>query len=64
MFNKLFLALKSAFGLSHYSTIINLLVEMISLVEEEYVKDKDARNAAIDALIEILQEHKDKIPPA
>ena len=63
MFNKLFQAIKVGLGLSHYSTIINLLAEMMSLVEEEYVKDKDAKNAAIDALIEILQAHKNT-PPA
>lgn len=40
--------------------LVNTLISLLSFFTEDYIKDKDARNAAIDAVIEILQQQKDK----
>jgi hypothetical protein len=64
MFNTLFqLISKSILNvapMSHFANVITALEEVISLIGPSYVKDGNARDAAIDAIIEILQEHKTK----
>lgn len=60
MFNTLFALIKSKFALSSIQTIASHIDDIVSLFEKEYLNDKDAKNAAIDAVIEILQQHKDK----
>jgi hypothetical protein len=57
MFNALFLACPS---IGHFSTVISILENLIGHFSAEYAVDKNAKNAAIDAMIEILQSHKDK----
>lgn len=58
MFNKLFDLFQKSHALSHMSTICYKIESIIDLFEEEYMKDKNTKDAAIDALIEILQKHK------
>lgn len=60
MFNSLFLLIKSEFALSHIQDISGHIGEILSLFSADYMNDKNAKNAAIDAVIEILQQHKDK----
>jgi hypothetical protein len=60
MFNKLFDLLEKDSGLAHMGEIITSLDGVLSLIGPAYLKDGDMRDAAIDALIEILQEHKTK----
>lgn len=55
MFNKLF----AAFG--HYAPFghaVELLNNLLDHFECDYIKDKNSKDAAIDAVIEILQQHK------
>lgn len=60
MFNALFLLFKTGYGIGHMSEILQSITDILEHFEADYLKDKDAKNAAIDAVIEILQEHKDK----
>jgi hypothetical protein len=50
---------KKEFQLSHCSTITAYLHQITLLLEASYTTDKDAKNAAIDAVCKLLQEYKD-----
>lgn len=50
---------KKEFQLVNISTITSYLHTIITLVEEEYVNDKNTKNAAIDAICKLLEEYKD-----
>lgn len=58
MLNALFLAFKQEFGLANVASITSYMSYVIALLESEYVKDGNAKNAAIDALCQLLQVHK------
>lgn len=61
MLDAIFSAIKSEInGLSHMSDIMKSISDLLEHFEEDYVKDGNARNAAIDAVIQILQNHKSK----
>jgi hypothetical protein len=51
---------KKEFSLGNMSLISGHLSDIISLLEEEYMQDKSRKNEAIDAVIKILEEYKDK----
>ena len=59
MLDKLF-ALFKTIPLSHMSGICSAIHFMMDLFAKEFSEDKDARNAAIDSVIEILNSYKDK----
>jgi hypothetical protein len=40
--------------------IISMASQVIKSFEQEYAQDKDAKNAAIDALVAVLNSQKDK----
>ncbi len=60
MFNTIFSIFKSAGSLHNLSNVVESITDLLSYFSKEYIKDKDAKNAAIDALIEILKSHKDE----
>lgn len=60
MFNTLFSLFKKGVALTHINTVSGNLDNIVSLFESEYMVDKDAKNAAIDSVIAILEAHKDK----
>lgn len=41
--------------------VINIGSQVIKSFEQEYANDQNAKNAAIDLIVEILQGYKDKI---
>ena len=43
----------------HVGNILANLENLVKVIGPDYLKDKDAKNAAIDALISLLQAHKD-----
>lgn len=55
-------AIKGELGFLHFSNITGGLASLINLIGTDYMKDGNARNAAIDAICQILQSHK--TPPA
>ncbi len=61
MFDTLFIALKDEVNAAgHMTGVIGGIYHLVDLVGLDYVKDQDAKNAAIDAICEILQAHKNK----
>lgn len=59
MFNKIWNALEDDCGIDEMKFILHSISCVINIFEEDYFKDHNAKNAAIDAVCEILQQHKD-----
>ena len=57
MFNKLFANVEN---LSNFRRIVHNIEDLIEYFDEEFEKGTDARDAALDAIIEIIQAHKSK----
>ena len=55
MFNKLFKALGNIHLFNH---TVDHVTNLLSYLERNYEKDGNAKDAAIDSIIEILQSHK------
>lgn len=52
----------SIFGIHRVGMVVTVASQVIRTFEQEFQKDGDAKNAAIDAIVEILQGHKDAVP--
>ncbi len=63
MLDKLKELFKEGLGYTHVAGLLQQLANITNIVNAQYMKDGDAKNAAIDVLCEILQAHKDKIVP-
>ncbi len=55
-----FLAL---FGVHRVGMIVTVASQVIRTFEQEFAQDGNAKNAAIDSIIEILNQHKTAAPP-
>ncbi len=55
MFNKLFTFCTS---IGHFNEVVTYISYLLDKFDEDYSKDSISRDAAIDAIIEILQAHK------
>lgn len=53
---------KEGLGYTHLSGLLQQIANITNIVHVQYMKDGDAKNAAIDAICEILQSHKDVLP--
>jgi hypothetical protein len=47
-------------ALANSSIVFGHLADIVALFEEEYTTDQNAKNAAIDAVIKILESQKTK----
>lgn len=61
MIDSLFDSFNIGHSLSSVNDILHSLTQIISHLDEDYLKDKYSKNAAIDSICEILQAHKDPI---
>lgn len=52
----------SIFGIHRVGMVVTVASQVIRTFESEFAKDGDAKNAAIDAVVEILLNHKDAAP--
>jgi hypothetical protein len=59
MFASLLSALKAGLSFSKIAQHTNAILSLIQFFEAEYAQDKDAKKAAIDSVIQILQHYKD-----
>lgn len=60
MLDKLHSYFKLQFQLSHTAALINHVGNIIAIAQAEYTKDKDAKNAIIDGVCEMLKSYKDQ----
>jgi hypothetical protein len=59
MLNDLLSMFGKSTSLSSIGTVVSHLDSIIDVFESEFAKDKDSKNAAIDAVVELLQSLKD-----
>lgn len=50
---------KQQFQFSHMAGLINHIGNIVAIIQVEYTKDGNAKNAAIDTVCQMLQSHKD-----
>jgi hypothetical protein len=50
--------IENGLHISSLSSVFSSLTTVVTLMEENYVQDKNARNAAIDTIIDLLQKLK------
>ena len=60
MFNALFALLVKKSSIISMSNMVSQITRLIDLFEKEFAADKNAKNAALDAVIQILQNHKEQ----
>lgn len=53
--------LLSTFGVHQAGMVIGIASNVIKAFETEYAQDHDAKVAALDTLIAVLQQHRDKV---
>ena len=59
MFDAIFNMIKDDVKLPHLATVIARCGSLVELFSEQYLKDKNTKNACIDAIVQVLQAHKD-----
>jgi len=59
MLDKLLSFIHPQFGLDHFVSLISSISGVAAHLNQDYLKDKNSKNAAIDTIIEILQTYKD-----
>lgn len=59
MIDELFHLFEKEFSLKVVSEVLSKVKELVELFGEEYLKDKNFKNAGIDAVIKLLEEMKD-----
>jgi hypothetical protein len=60
MLDTIFNLFKEEFKLGHTAALMNHLANIANIFRVDFMKDGDAKNAAIDALCDLLQAQKDK----
>lgn len=60
MFDKFINFFKSECQLSHFPSLVQQVCNVLHIVKTDFTKDSDHKNAAIDAICDILQANKDK----
>ncbi len=50
---------KDGLQYTHTAGVLQQVANLVNIVSVQYTKDSDAKNAAIDAICQILQSHKD-----
>lgn len=50
------------FGVHRVGMLMTVASQVVRTFEQEFAADGNAKNAAIDALIEVLQKHKTVVP--
>jgi hypothetical protein len=58
MFDKLFAFFKDEVSLAHMGSLLSTVEALLQHFGTDYIKDGNAYNAAIDAVIEVLQSQK------
>lgn len=46
--------------LSKFNSVLSIIENLIVTFEQEFEQDKNAKNAAIDTVIQLLESHKSK----
>lgn len=60
MLDKIKALFKEGLEYTHTAGLLQQIANITNIVNAQYMKDGDGKNAAIDAICELLQSHKDK----
>jgi hypothetical protein len=63
MLDKIKALFKEGLEYTHTAGLLQQIANLLNIVNAQYMKDIDGKNAAIDAICELLQSHKD-VPSA
>jgi hypothetical protein len=63
MLDKIKALFKEGLEYTHTAGLLQQIANIVNIVNVQYMKDSDGKNAAIDAICEILQSHKDVPAP-
>ncbi len=50
---------KDGLEYTHTAALLQQIAQVVNIVNAQYMKDADGKNAAIDLLCQLLQSHKD-----
>jgi|GEM_PF-1306842 hypothetical protein len=64
MLDKIKVLFKEGLEYTHTAGLLQQIANLLNIVHVQYMKDGDGKNAAIDAICELLQSHKDVPAPA
>jgi len=64
MLDKIKVLFKEGLEYTHTAGLLQHIANLLNIVNAQYMKDSDGKNAAIDVICELLQSHKDKAEPA
>ncbi len=59
MLDKIKVLFKDGLEYTHTAGLLQQVANLLNIVHGQYMKDADGKNAAIDAICELLQSHKD-----
>lgn len=62
MFDKFIQFFKTECQLSHFPSLVQQICNVLHIVKTDFTKDSDNKNAAIDAICDVLKANKDKTP--
>lgn len=51
---------KEGLEYTHTAGLLQQISNLINIIQNQYMKDSDGKNTAIDSICELLQSHKDK----
>lgn len=63
MLDKISSLFKAEFQMGHMAALMNHMANVVNIFRIDFMKDGDSKNAAIDALCELLQQQKDPVTP-
>ena len=55
---------KDGLQYTHTAGVLQQVANLVNILGIQYVKDGDAKNAAIDVVCQMLQSHKEVVPAA
>ncbi len=64
MLDKIKALFREGLEYTHTAGLLQQIANINNIVQAQYMRDADGKNAAIDAICEILQSHKDVPAPA
>jgi len=60
MLDKMKSLFKEGLEYTHTAGLLQQIANVVNIVNAQYMKEPDGKNAALDAICELLQSHKDK----
>lgn len=58
MLDALFALINAKAGVGHMADILNTIEQLVGYCSTDYVADGNAKDAAIDSIVQVLQSHK------